>query len=391
MKMLKIIQFIFIFLIPCLVMADEASDRSSLQSLADQFLREHSVEEHISGLAVTVYPARKTRPLTVYSGTVSTDEKKTVDASSLFQIGSLTKSFIATVLLQLARDPANHFSLDDPVDKFFPQYSKWHGINVKQLMNMTSGIPDYITDRDMFADFAAHPYRRHTPSFWVDRMYQKSLRFHPGAGYLYSNTNYLLLGMLIEKLSGHTTGHEIRRRLIQPLHLKNTYYVTHYPRPRVFSRLVRGYQFEKGFHDYIPRGEDVTQYSLSYMDAAGGMISNSEDMAAWIKSLFTPNLVLTESELLEMKSLISQESGRPVPALSTSDPVGFGLGIRAQFGPGFNASYYIYQGMTLGYRAIYFYYPERQTLISITVNSSFDGKENHLIGLINQIGDSLSL
>ncbi|VVC74795.1 D-alanyl-D-alanine carboxypeptidase [Aquicella siphonis] len=378
-------------LIPCLVMADEASDHISLQFLADQFLREHRVEEHISGLAVTVDSARITHPLTVYSGTVSTEQEKTVDASSLFQVGSLTKSFIAAVLLQLARDPENHFRLDDPVDKFFPQYSKWRGISVKQLMNMTSGIPDYITDRDMFSDFAAHPYRRHSPSFWVDRMYQHPLRFSPGAGYLYSNTNYLLLGMLIEKLTGHTTGHEIRRRLIKPLGLKNTYYVAHYPGHRVFSRLVRGYQFEKGFHDYIPRGEDVTEYSLSYMDAAGGMISNSADMAVWIKSLFTPDLVLTESELLEMKTLISQQSGRPVATLSVNDPVGFGLGIRAQFGPGFNTSYYIYQGMTLGYRAIYFYYPERQTLISITVNSSFDGKENHLIGLINQIGESLSL
>lgn len=376
-----------LMLVPAFAFALQ-TDTEKLHQLATQFLREYSQEEHISAVAVTVKSPRHSIPISVYAGTTRMDQQHPIDENSLFQIGSISKSFITTILLKLESDPRYHFNINDPLTKFFPHYPKWQAITIKQLMNMSSGIPDYITP-DIVESFTSHPYHQHDKNSWIDYIYQKPLLFKPGTRYGYSNTNYFLLGMVIEKLTSHTLAYEIKKRIIIPFQLKHTHYIPHKPKANLVPYLVHGYQNENGFMDYIPRGTDVTEYSLSYMDAAGGVISNSKDVAKWVDALFTPGKVLTYSQFKKMIAIISQKTGQHTQQLSAEDPLGFGLGIRVQYSPIFNSSYYIYQGMTLGYRAIYFYIPTRDTLIAITVNSSFDGKENHLIGLINQIGEKM--
>lgn len=362
------------------------SDADKLQQLAAQFLNTHRADEHITAVAITLQSSQHPNSLSVYAGTRGQDDPETINAHSLFQIGSITKSFVTAVLLKLESDQRYHFNLNDPIDKFFPEYKNWHSVTVKQLMNMTSGIPDYFSDKTSVTEFAAHPYRERMPVEWINRIYQKPLLFTPGTHYHYSNTNYLLLGRLIEKLTGHSLSFEIKHRLLIPLQLKHTYFVRHYPKKSVRLRLVRGYQFEEGFADYLPRGTDVTEYSLSYLNAAGGMISTSENMTKWIHALLTPGNLLNDREWRQLNELVSQNNGRVVTELTTEDALGFGLGIRMQYSPTLQSTYYIYQGMTLGYRAIYFYLPARHTLVAVTVNSSFDSKQNHLIELMNQVG-----
>jgi D-alanyl-D-alanine carboxypeptidase len=367
----------------------QQTDTEKLHHLVTQFLREYSQEEHISAVAVTVKSPRHDIPISVYAGTMGIHQQNPIDANSLFQIGSVSKSFITTILLKLESDPSYHFNINDPITKFFPQYKKWHSVTIKQLMNMSSGIPDYIIP-EIVESFTANPYVHHDKKSWINYIYQKPLLFSPGTRYGYSNTNYFLLGLVIEKLTGHTLTDEIKNRIIIPFQLTHTHYIPHKPKATLTPYLVHGYQNENGFMDYIPRGTDVTKYSLSYMGAAGGVISTSEDIARWTHALFTPGKVLTHSQFKKMIAIISQKTGQHTQQLSAKDPLGFGLGIRVQYSPILKNSYYIYQGMTFGYRAIYFYIPARDTLIAITVNSSFDGKENHLIGLINQIGEKIA-
>jgi D-alanyl-D-alanine carboxypeptidase len=149
---------------------------------------------------------------------------------------------------------------------------------------------------------------------------------------------------------------------------------------------VPGFQFEQGFANYIPRGKNVTPYNLSYVGPAGALISTSKDMIKWIEALFTPNKVLPSKQLQEMLSFISEKTGQPVQFLKMNDPEAFGLGIRCVFyGMSKNNIAFAYEGMTLGYRALYVYSPSDHILIATTVNSSFDGKRNSLYGFVNQL------
>lgn len=379
---------ILFFLMSALIYA-QPSGPSQLHQLATQFLNEHQQSEHISAVAITLKSPLHPHFISAYSGTVGTHQQIPLNEKNLFQVGSLTKSFISAILLILESDKQYHFSINDRITKFFPEYPKWHAITVKQLMNMTSGIPNY-SDIDHFVrTFAAYPYLQHNKKTWVNVIYQRPLLFSPGSQYHYSNTNYLILGMLIEKLTGHTLAYEIKQRIIAPLHLTHTHFISHQPPSTITRFLVHGYQNETGYLDFIPQGTDVTAYSLSYMEAAGGIVSNTDDIAKWIQALFTPGKVLSATQFKKLTTMISQKTGQLIKQLSSNDALGFGLGIRKQYSEQLNSSYYIYQGMTLGYRVIYFYFPAKETIIVIAVNSSFDGKENHLIGLINQIGEKM--
>lgn len=377
---------IVFFSISTFSLANKSTRESNhLQHFADQYLHDHGQEEHFTALALTLQTAKDITPISVYTGTMGTNSTKHINKNSLFQVGSITKSFIAAILLQLENDPQNNFSIEDSITKYFPQYSKWHAITVKELMNMSSGIPDYFTDDAIITGYSAHPFLHYRPRDWINRIYNKPLIFKPGSAFSYSNSNYFILGMLIEKLTGHTVSYEINARIIKPLQLKHTYFITHQIKASLSPYLVHGYQYQDGFTDYIPLGADVTDYSLSYMNAAGALISNSEDMAKWTETLFTPGKFLNLTEWNKMVAVISETTGKPINKLTPSDRDGYGLGIGAQFRRDLNVNSYIYFGMTFGYRAIYLYIPERKTTITITVNSSYDVQKNHLLDLVNKI------
>lgn len=358
-----------------------------LQYLAKQFLYQHSAEEHITAIAMTVQSAKQTQPINIYAGTISDHQATKVNGQSLFQIGSIGKSFVTAVLLKLASDPKNHFSIHDRLGKYFPQYRKWRYITIEQLMNMTSGIPDYFWDEHILTVYAHHPYAQQFTNQWLQHIYTKPLMFAPGSRFQYSNTNYLLLGKLVEKITGHSLTEEINSKIIFPLGLTHTYFVKNLPDHALNKNLVHGYQNQESFLPYIPRNTDVTHYSLSYLGGAGAVISNSQDVATWVQHLFTPGKFLTRTEFKKMLALISQKTGQPVHMLSYYDPYAFGLGIGVQYGPHLKTAFYIYQGVTFGYRAMYVYIPTRRTTIVVTVNSDFKGSVNHLSDLINQVSN----
>lgn len=357
-----------------------------LQQLTTQFLSQHGKHEHFSALAISVKLPGHKKIISTFAGTTSFRQPTPITAESLFQIGSISKSFIAVILLQLTSQPQYHIKMDDPITKFFPEYPKWQSISIRQLLNMTSGIPDYFQDKKLLADFTREPFKRHQRTVWLDYIYQKPLRFIPGTKFDYSNTNYFLLGLLIEKITGHALSSEIKNRIIRPFHLTHTYFVPHLPSNFLKQHLVHGYQHEKGYAAYIPLGSDVTAFSLSYLNAAGALISTSADIAKWTNVLFTAGKILPRNQFKELTTLISEKNAQKNPQLSSDNAQGYGLGISQQYSENLRTTFYIYQGMTFGYRAIYVYIPKNKMLITAVVNSSSDGKPNHLLDLINQIG-----
>src|SRR4029079_16510385 len=116
-----------------------------------------------------------------------------VNEQTLFQIGSITKSFVSAIILQLEADPTYHFSINDKLGKFFPEYPKWQDVTIKQLMNMTSGIPSYSNSEVFFEKYSADPYYDSTYQDMLNMVKDQDVLFKPGKQWDYSNTNYILM------------------------------------------------------------------------------------------------------------------------------------------------------------------------------------------------------
>lgn len=250
---------------------------------------------------------------------------------------------------------------------------------------MTSGIPDYLSQDNFIADYTDNPNKNWLPEEIVDYVAKKPLLFPPGTAWNYSNTNYILAGMIIAKLTGHTVEEEMNRRFFSlynssHLDLKNTHYITnHYPIP-IAPSMTHGYMYKLHISGkFFPPKTDMTYFSLSYGGAAGAIVSNTEDITQWVRALLTPNKVLPAKQLNELMTLVSVKTGKPLKTPDEKDPNGFGLGIGVSY-PGKEVPGLVvnYEGQTFGYRAQYFYFLNQNLLITGIVNSSVDASNDHL-------------
>ncbi|MFF8290637.1 serine hydrolase domain-containing protein [Streptomyces sp. NPDC016309] len=224
-----------------------------------------------------------------------------------YRIGSITKPFIATVLLQLQAE--GRLDLDDPVERWLPGVVRGNGhdgrrITLRQMLNHTSGIFDITSDpayrQQVFSpDFLRHRYDTRTPRDMVAIAMRHRPDFAPGTDWSYSNTNYLLAGMVIEKVTGRPYGTEVERRILKPLKLRATSLPgtdARMPRPsgRAYSRLFAGPDAE--IHD-------MTELNPSIAGPAGEMISDSADLQRFVRALMTGRL-LPPRETREMTTTV---------------------------------------------------------------------------------------
>jgi D-alanyl-D-alanine carboxypeptidase len=229
-----------------------------------------------------------------------------------FRIGSLTKPFIATVMLQLEAEGT--VDLDAPVEHWLPGTVRGGGqggrvITIRQLLGHTSGLYDFTLDpgirRDYFGPrFDAHRYDSHGAASLVRTAMAHRRSFEPGTGWEYSNTNYVLAGMVIAKATGHSYAYEIDRRIIRPLKLRDTSLpgTSHRipdPHGRAYSTLSPTLS-RPGPH---ARVHDVTALDPSLAGASGEMISSTGDLVRFMRALLGGD-VLAPRQLAEMKSTV---------------------------------------------------------------------------------------
>jgi len=206
-------------------------------------------------------------------GLADISAKQKMKTDYKFRIGSLTKTFTATVVLQLVDE--GKLSLDDPVSKFDP-FAGSQNITIRQLLNMTSGLYNYTELEWLYNGFLKNRNKYYAPEYLLDSGLDHKPYFRPGKGFHYSNTNYILLGLIIEKVTGNRLQDEYENRIIKKLGLKNTYYPT--------ENTIRG----KYSHGYMLEDEklvDWTDQNISWGWAAGGLISNMYDMKEYIKAI----------------------------------------------------------------------------------------------------------
>ena len=318
----------------------------------------------IGAIAVSFQLPHSEKIDSFYSGSTQLQGDHSINANNLFQVGSITKSFIAALILQLESE--HRLKITDTIEKYLPHYSKWRRITIKQLLNHTSGIYNY-THLPQFdhVSTAENDHLQWTPERIVDSVYHRKLYFPPGKGFHYSNTNYILLGMIIHAVTRHSVQPELERRFLHnaTIGLKNSYYFPdNYPEV-ISARMVSGY-FEN---------KNETNINMSWVDAAGALVSNSIDIARWMNALFVKNTVLPSKQLAEMTSVVSVSEGKPLS--ENSEQFAYGLGIKRRYlehiGP-----IWFHPGATTGYTAIMIWAPQPRIVLVVTTNAGNLGKKN---------------
>jgi D-alanyl-D-alanine carboxypeptidase len=201
-----------------------------------------------------------------------------------FRIGSVTKTFLATVVLQLVAE--GRVGLEDSVEHWLPRLlPNGRRITVRQLLGHRSGLFDYTDDRRVFQPYWSQPRFVWTPRRLIALAASDPLVFTPpGSRFAYSSTNYLILGLIVERATGTTVGRQLRKRIFRPLGLHDTTFV-----PRPWPALGEAHGFRVPSHDGVVSANaavtDTSGYSASWMWAAGGIVSSADDLARFFAAL----------------------------------------------------------------------------------------------------------
>ncbi|KDN17066.1 serine hydrolase domain-containing protein [Amycolatopsis rifamycinica] len=265
-----------------------------------------TAQDGVPGAEVVVQDGRRTR--VVRSGTGDLATGKPFPRDGPFRAGSVTKTFVATVVLQLVG--AGRVALDAPVERYLPGLLPDTRITVRQLLQHTSGLFNYTEDLAGL-DPETLRHRGAEPAELVAMALKHPPLFEPGAGWSYSNTNYILAGMIVERVTGHDLSGEIARRITRPLGLRGTYL----PR-RGDERLPSPHAV-----GYTPVGGklvDFSDFDATIAGAAGGLVTTPSDLDRFYGALLGGRL-LRPAELAEMKRTVPAELGIP--------GAGYGLGL----------------------------------------------------------------
>ena len=248
------------------------------------------------------------------AGSAVLSSKAAVKAETLFSIGSISKTFVAALVLRLAEQGT--IALDDPLSKYVPTYPNASQITLRQLLDHRSGIHDVFTSPGM-----ANAILSNTSKIWtVDQVLARIGKpyFAPGHGYQYSNTNYILLGLAIQKATGRTIASLIRTSFLDPLGMKNTWFQ---PEEKVATtNFAHGYMNTASKPRDVSGGQRMLPYNseATVAGASGGFVSTAGDVARWAAALYGGG-VLDEAGLASMVDV------SPTLPYKPAYPYGFGF------------------------------------------------------------------
>lgn len=272
----------------------------------------------------------------VVDGVGDVAAKTPADPKAQFRIGSNTKAFTATVLLQLEAE--GRLSLDDTVAQWLPGAVNANGydgtkITIRELLHHTSGLPDYDTNPTFLNSYASNtePNRAWPPQTLVDlALAQHAPTSAPGAAFAYSNTNFILAGMVIKAVTGNDPAVEIQNRIIGPLGLHDTTFPT--SDPTLHGDYLHGYEYQWLGLELT----DVTVSNVQAMGSAGAMVSTLDDLATFDRALIGGAL-LPPAQEAELKTTV------PIDAKTR-----YGLGI-GQYQTPCGQWVWTHTGIVLGY------------------------------------------
>lgn len=238
-----------------------------------------------------------------HQGLADIDAGTVVRVDDRFRIASVSKTMLAVIMLQLAEE--GEISLDDAAADYLPDEIVENIENVdqatiRQLLNHTSGIDDYLGTDEFWNALDGHQDQVWTPAEALTYAYDLPALFEVGEGYSYSNSNYLLLQLIAEEVSGQPYGALIREGIAEPLGLQNTYAEHFETRDGGTVRAYTG-----GAGDW----EDVTDYNDGTGLGDGGVITTAADLAAYMQALVSGDTLISDESRAEMQEWVDDEEG----------------------------------------------------------------------------------
>ncbi len=295
------------------------------------------------------------------TGYSDSEAKKPMKPTDLMLAGSVGKTFAAVVALQLVTE--GKIGLDDKIEKYlsrepwFNRLPNAKDITVRQLMNHSSGLVRYEFNPKFIKDLNASPDKVWKPEELLSYLFDTKAAFLAGQDWDYSDTNYIVLGIIIEKVTGKKYYDLAEKRILKPFNFKNTF-----PQDRrMLKGLIQGYAGEgnefTGTDKVLENGKFVINPQFEW--TGGGMVSNAEDLARWAKLMY-------EGKAFDTSLLPAMLSGVPAK-LGRDSKYGLGVIIRkSQTG----VLTYGHSGFFPGYLSEMMYFPEHKISVAVQVNSS---------------------
>lgn len=310
-------------------------------------------EANVPGVTVGIWTPDKGRYVKSF-GVADKTTGRPMSPDLYMRIGSETKTFTVTALLELVDQ--GRVGLDDTIDQYVSGVPNGDRITLRQLAGMRSGLFNYSEDDAFFQALTSDPQRPFTPQELLDYAFRHPVLFPPGEKFDYSNTNLILLGLVVEKASGTPLGDYIRRNVLDPAGLRHTLFPTgnEFPQPHA-----------QGYTDQTANGQvaDSADWNPSWAWAAGAMISNLQDMRVWARTVATGRL--PDGGILISPAVQAQRLTTPPTAIPGA---GYGLGI-------FDVQGWIgHNGSLPGYESLTVYLPSARATLVVLLNTDINYK-----------------
>ncbi|MCX4395808.1 serine hydrolase [Streptomyces sp. NBC_01767] len=311
----------------------------------DQAVRQVMGDARVPGVTVGLWVPGKGSYVRAF-GVADKSSGAPMSAGLNMRVGSVTKTFTVTALLTLVDQ--GKVGLDDPIGKYVKGVPDGDRITLRELAGMRSGLFNYSMDPDFFKALTSDPQRPFTPRELLEYSFKHPLRFQPGKKFEYSNTNAILLGLVVEKASGRPLADYLERNVFEPAGMSHTFL----PRAAAFPA-----PHAQGYTDQTASGRtgNATNWNPSWAWAAGGAISDQRDLRIWARVLATGTLL---SPATQAERLRTGPSGLP--------DTGYGLGI-------FDVHGWVgHNGSLPGYESLVVHMPDTKATLVVLLNTDTD-------------------
>ncbi len=288
---------------------------AQLQAVLDNTLADGTIPGGVLSVSIPGY-----EPWSGASGLANSEQGRSMEPATLIHLSSITKMYTAVVVLQLVEE--GQIDLDAPIGTYLPEIVPLaNRTTVRQLLSHTSGIFDYLEDSRFFLEAYQNPERTYTSAELVEMVAPFGAAFEPGTAgaWKYSSTNYVILGMLVEQVTGRPMAEQMRQRIFEPLGLEHSFFAPYQP---VQGTVAQGYI---GTSDRV----DV---SMTFVFATGNIVATAGDLRQFVDALFAGRLLNAQSMAL-MTSVVDTGGAYDMPELH------YGLGLmqaNLAVGPGPN-------------------------------------------------------
>lgn len=324
---------------------------------------EDVVENTVVPSAMVVVRSGQFGDATFTFGNTELGGAQPVSTKDHFRVGSVTKTMTATVILQLVQE--GRLALDDPVSDYVVSVPDGDTITIGQLLDMRSGLYSYTEDPGWSNAVEVEPHRVWTPQELLDIAFAYPADFAPGSSWHYTNTNYILLGLIMEQVTGQTASEVFEQRLFAPLHMDDTV-LPALEDPSIPVPFVHGYHYGS-FDQALPAEqqaqaaagtllpEDVSDINPSWGWTAGSVISTPDDLVVWADALVSGTLLDPATQQLRLDSIRSL--GPDYPQAEGLYEYGYGIDR--------TGAYYGHGGQITGYNTAMSRNPDTDTTVIV--------------------------